>query len=151
MSDFHKLSFFVVLGVVLFTGCGVTPIQRQIDLPPQDLSQPLTDNTKVKMIFYNNSNKFWSGMDGSGKINLFIDGKGVCRLSIGEYIIVETTPGTHTIDLEHRDIGLFKSSHRLSVDEKDNYIQIYSAWGSSYADVTIKPESFENSYTAVKF
>ena len=90
-------------------------------------------------------------MDGSGKINIAIDGKGVCRLGIGEFVIVEANPGEHKIDLEHRDIILFKSSHTINAVEKDNFIQVFATPVSNVAEITSKPDSFENSYNAVTF
>lgn len=99
---------------------------------------------------YNNSNKFLYGIDGSGKINISLDNKGIGRLSIGQYVIVETTLGMHTIDLEHRDILLFRSSHTILITENNNFLQIYSTPASNGADITEKPESLESTYSPIK-
>ena len=151
MMNHLRVVFLIILSAVLFAGCAVTPIQRGIDLPRQDIAQPLTDDSKIRLIMFNNSNKFWFGWDGSGEINVSLDGKGVCRLSIGDYIIVETNPGNHTIDLVHLDLALMKSKHSISTVEKVNYIQIYATPVSNVAEITTKPESFESSYTPAKF
>ncbi len=141
----------VIICFVLLAGCAVTPIQREIELPTQDLAQSTAGDSKARLIMFNNSNKFWFGMDGSGKINIALDGKGVCRLSIGEFVIVETNPGEHKIDLEHRDMALFKSSCTINAVEKDSFIQVYATPTSNAAEITSKPDSFEYSYRAVKF
>ncbi|MEE9911100.1 MAG: hypothetical protein K4571_05185 [Deltaproteobacteria bacterium] len=146
-----RITILIILSAILFVGCAVTPIQREINLPSQDILKPLTDDTKVRLIIFNNSNKFWTGIDGSGKINLSLDGKGICRLSVGEYVIVETNPGKHTIDLEHRDFALFKSSHSISTIEKEHYVQVYATPVSNIAEITAKPEAFESSYDAIRF
>ena len=145
-----KVAILIIFGAILLMGCGITPIQRRINLPPQDISQPLTDDSMVRLILFNNSNKLLFGMDGSGKINLSLDGKGVCRLNIGEFVVVETNKGNHTIGLEHRDIFRFSSSHTTSAIEKDNYIQVYSTPVSNVAEITTKPESFESTYFAIR-
>jgi len=150
MNSF-KIAFLIIFGAMLVVGCAITPIQREIILPPQDISKPLSDDTKVRLIMFNNSNRFLYGIDGSGKINLLLDGKGVCRLSIGEYVVVETTPGNHTIDLEHFDLFFFKSSHTISAIEKEHYIQVYATPVSNVAEITTKPLDFETSYGAIKF
>ena len=142
---------FVLVFFVLLAGCAVAPIQREIDLPDQNLAQSPADDSKARLIMFNNSNKFWFGMDGSGKINVSLDGKGVCRLGIGEFVIVETNPGEHRIDLEHRDMALFKSSHTINAAEGNNFIQVFATPASNVAEITPKPDSFENAYSAVKF
>ncbi len=151
MHNHYKAVFFIIVSAILLFGCAVAPIQREIELLSQDIAQPVSDTSKVRLVLFNNSNRFLYGMDGSGKINVSLDGKGLCRLSIGEYVIVETLPGKHTIDLEHRDMALFKSSCTISADEKINYVQVFATPASNVAEITAKPESFKKSYSAIKF
>ena len=141
---------FYLFGLALISACAVSPVKQDIELPIQDLNQPLLDEKMVRLVMYNNSNKLWFGVDGSGEVNITLDGKGVCRLGNGEYVIVEIFPGDHTFDLEHRDFVLFKSSYTLSVNEKLTFMQVFATPVSNVAEITEKPELFEKKYAKVK-
>ena len=146
----RRMLLWIILGLLLITGCGVAPVRQETALPSQDLDQPLSDPSSIRLIMYNNSNKLWFGLDGSGEVNITMDGKGVCRLGVGEYVIVETTPGRHKFDLAHQDLGTFTSSYTITLTEKEIYMQVFATPASNVAEKTPKPESFKERYKPVK-
>ncbi|MBU4487934.1 MAG: hypothetical protein KKI13_02565 [Candidatus Omnitrophica bacterium] len=92
---------------------------------------------------FNDSNFLLYGIDGSRKINISIDGKGVGQLSIGQYVVVETNEGKHMIHLTHKDIADFNSDHVIDIKEPESYLKIYSKTTSNGADLVNKPGAFE--------
>jgi predicted small lipoprotein YifL len=127
-------------------GCGAARPMRQIDLPAQALGAPTSDASQHRVVFFNNSNFLKYGMDGSGKINIYLNEKALGQLKIGQYVVVEMPPGEHRVDLLHKDIGNFSSIHTLQVKHNEQYVKIYAKLTSNGLEVVPKPDNFENRY-----
>jgi len=130
----------------ILTGCTATTPEREVQLPSQSLIQPLNNDKQAKLIVFNDSNKLMYGLDNSGKINIHLNGKGVGQLKIGEYVILSVEKGNNTIDLLHKDIVNFSSSHQIIVSESPTHLKIYAKVTSNGAEIVQKPNSFESKF-----
>ncbi len=119
---------------------------QEVGLPSQTLDSSVSDSELQRLIIFNDSNFLLYGIDGSGKINVYVNGKGVGQLPIGTYVIVELEIGTHEIELEHRDIKMFKSTHKVAIRNDQQFLKIYSTMTSNGADLVDRPEDFAATY-----
>lgn len=142
-----KYACFIV-ALLTLSGCAATPPAREIDLPNQVLSESLNDESKIKVIVYNDSNKLLYGIDNSGKINIHLNGKGVGQLKIGQYVVLAIEKGEHAFDLLHRDLVNFSSSHKINFTESPTYLKIFAKVTSNGAEIVEKPENFEEKFKA---
>lgn len=129
--------------VMLLSACGATPPVREVMLPPQKLGVTSDDSSYGKLVLFNDSNRLMYGMDGSGKINIHLNGKGVGQLRIGEYVILDVAKGAHKLDLLHVDLMTFKSSHDLEIAKDEEYVKIYAKMTSNGVEIVEKPVDFE--------
>lgn len=141
----YKIAGVLIMSFFLFA-CAATPPEREVLLPSQIIDQPLDDVNKIKLVIFNQSNALLYGVDGSGKINIHLNGKGVGQLQIGQYVILEVDKGRHIIDLLHRDIVNFSSSHELDVSESPSYIKIYSKMTSNGLEKVKAIDGFESKF-----
>ena len=138
----------IILLAAFFAGCAVAPPAQEVYLPDQDLSSPRENSELSRLVIYNDSNSLMYGLDGSGKINVFLDGKGVGQLSIGQYVMVEVSEGEHTIDLAHKDMAVFKSTHVVEIKGPEEFLKIYAKVTSNGAEIVPAPEDFSQSFKA---
>jgi hypothetical protein len=138
----------VTITLAILSGCAATPVQQEVQLPSQSIDQAAPSEGRSFVVMYNDSNQLMYGIDGSGKINVSLDGKGVGRLSIGRYVVVETSIGSHTVDLAHRDMMIFDSTHELEVPNQLTFVRIYSKVTSNGLEITERPEDFESEFSA---
>ena len=141
-----KIKLIALIGILAFlVGCAATPPAREVNLPKQSINELLED-TLIQLVIFNDSNSLMYGLDGSGKINIHHNGKGVGQLKIGQYVILAVKEGSHTIDLLHKDIVNLSSTHQISVSSSPAYLKIYSKVTSNGAELVSKPESFESKF-----
>lgn len=132
--------------MILISACGATPPVREVTLPEQKLGVESADRAHSKLVLFNDSNRVMYGMDGSGKINIHLDGKGAGQLRIGEYLILDVTKGAHKIDLLHVDMMTFKSSHDIEVKNDEEYAKVYAKMTSNGIEIVEKPADFESKF-----
>ncbi len=56
--------------------------------------------------------------------------------------------GSHTVDLAHRDMMIFDSTHELEVPNQLTFVRIYSKVTSNGLEITERPEDFESEFSA---
>lgn len=130
----------------LLCGCAAIPVKQEVPLPSQMIGQAPSEEGMVRLVIFNDSDFLLYGLDNSGKINVSINGKGVGRLSIGHYVIVEVSEGKHTVHLEHKDIVDFHSDHVIDIKEAENYLRISAKMTSNKAELVKKPADFEGEF-----
>ena len=136
---------FIVLFTIMFVGCAITPPVQEVSLPSQSISQVFSEDAP-KLVIYNDSDKYLYGLDNSGKINIYLDGKGVGRLNIGQYVIVNAKIGKHEIKVMHKEIIKFESVNQVDVEGPLQFIKIYSKATSNGLKKVEKPEAFEEKF-----
>lgn len=127
-----------ILAVVMalsIVGCGATAPVREVSLPPQVLAEATVDENTNSFIFYNGSNAALYGIDGSGRINLYLDGDSVGQLKINEYVILNLEPGLHRIKLVHKDLMEFTSYHEIDSKADNTFVKLYSKPISNGVDI----------------
>jgi len=141
-----KIKLLVTIGIIaVLASCAATPPVREVSLPSQSLNEPLKSGV-IQLVIFNDSNILMYGIDNSGKINIHHNGKGVGQLNIGQYVILSVAEGYHTINLLHKDIANFGSTHQLKVSESPTYLKIYAKVTSNGAEIVPKPENFEEKF-----
>ena len=137
----------LLMPLFLFMSCSLSPVQREIILPAQEINTAGLAQNNVRIIMYNNA-CFWThGLDRTGHINVTMNNKGVGRLDMKKYIVIDTPKGKTNFDLAHRDLLLFTSHHSVNLSQKLNYIEIKPTFSSQR--LTIKPslpEDFEDDF-----
>jgi hypothetical protein len=68
-------------------------------------------------VLVNNSSKLLHGTDGTGRINVLLDGKAVGGPNIGEYVQIEVPKGKHTLETWHLDVIKFRTEEEINVDQ----------------------------------
>jgi hypothetical protein len=118
-------SIFMILGLsLIFSGCALTPVNPEFVSLGGSLSAKAANPSESKVLIFNNSSKLMFGFDGTGKMNVSMNGKGVASLNIGEYVQIGLPKGKHTMSLVHRDVVEFSSTHEISVENESTYIEI---------------------------
>src|SRR6266568_8306392 len=95
---------------LLLTGC-LTPVANEIPLAYDDLSVKPGNTNDTRLVIFNDSNFVLYGLDGSGRINVKLNGKGVAQIHVGYYAQAIVPKGTYQVDLMHRDTADFASRH----------------------------------------
>lgn len=135
--------------LVLTSGCAIKTIISEYPLPSQSIdARPATG--QVKVLFFNDSNRFLYSQDGSGKINIFLAGKNVASLQPATYIQLFTEPGQYDLVLVHGDIATFESKHRLSIQGDAVFVKVYSQPISTDFDiVNVLPADFTSNFRPI--
>lgn len=118
----------------------------EIELPSQDWDLLETSENHSKVIIFNSSNKLLYGPDGTGKINISLNEKSIGQLNIGEYLVLELAQGSHTINLLHKDIVLFRSEHEVIITDESKFIKIYAKLTSNGLELVEEPKDFKEKY-----
>ncbi|MBK22860.1 MAG: hypothetical protein CME70_02550 [Halobacteriovorax sp.] len=128
--------------LLLISSCGITPIKREVELPPQELKFDNIPEGKSRVVIYNSSNWWTHGIDQTGHLNVKLNGKGLGRVDMEKYLVVDATKGKNKIELAHRDILTFNSEHNLDFNKDKHFLSIYATAISSKAVMTdITPET----------
>lgn len=136
-----------ILGFVgLIYGCGIHTLHTQMNLAGPDINKA-PESSMTRVVFYNDSNLLGTGLDGSGKINIKIDGKALGSVNIREYAQVFLKPGSYEIYLAHYDIVTFEDTYNVNIDGDNVYFNIYSRPLSTYFEIVDElPANFTNKY-----
>ncbi len=132
----------------LFLLCSCATVSYDTDLPPQQISSPAATG-KTKVVFFNDSNKVLYA-DGSWRIGIKIDGKGVANIHFNQYVQLDLLPGLHSLELSHVDLFTFRDEYKLEVTDGPMYIKVYNGLISTkFQILQYKPSGFENIFRPV--
>ena len=147
-----RFSQFVSLLVVLllFSGC-LTPVKNEIPLAGSDLSIKPAGTNETKLVIFNDSNYLLYGLDGSGRINVKLNGKGLTQLKVGYYAQVIVPRGTYEVGLLHVDRDYYSTLHQIELTEPESYLEVRALGFSNEAKlVSALPPNFEKKFKPVK-
>ncbi len=112
----------LAIAILFLAGCStVTP---SVTLPSQDLSA-LPSEGATKIVFFNTSNPVLYG-DGSWKIGIKIDGKGIENLHLKRYAQIFLTPGNYKLELSHKDLFTFRDEYDITIGKQPAYFEVYN-------------------------
>jgi hypothetical protein len=142
--------FFSAATLSLFlTGC-LTPVKNEVPLAGGDLFLRTTNTNETKLVIFNDSDVLLFGIDGSGRINVKLDGKGVAQLNIGRYAQVITSKGQHQVELLHLDVVHFRSHHSIALSAPESFLRIYAtSLGNKIELVPELPPEFEKRFKPI--
>lgn len=121
------VAFTAAVILLALQGCaGPTVLRAEIPILGPDISATPSVQGESKVLFFNNSNKLLFGIDNTGKVGIYVDGKGLGVLQIGQYVQISLPRGPHRIELVHVDIVEFRSSHSLEVGSEAAYVEVFA-------------------------
>jgi hypothetical protein len=134
---------------LLLTGC-LTPVKNELPLAPGSVFEKPSGTNDTRLVVYNDSNFALFGLDGSGRINVSVDGKGIGLIGIGKYAQVIIPKGKHQVDLVHLDLGLFPSHHDIDLTDPVSFLEIFATPTSNRAFlISDLPPNFTAKYTLI--
>ena len=120
-------ALFAAIWIAALAGCAAPVVlQPEVPILGPELDAQAAVPGETKVMFFNNSNKLLFGIDNTGKVGVWINGKGVAVLQIGDYVQVSLPRGRQAIELVHVDLGTFRSNHDLTVSEAPLYVEVYA-------------------------
>lgn len=126
-------------------GCALPPrLPSEMPLLGPDLAIRSSSASDVKMLVFNSSNKLFFGLDGSGRIDVRLNGKALGSLDIGEYLQVQIPKGKHVLTLSHLDFIDFVSKHDLEATTDPLIVEIWATPISN--SIKVHPEMPPASY-----
>lgn len=140
------------LGVLalLFTGC-LGPMKNEIPLAGGDLSIKATNPNETKLLVFNNSNFVLYGLDGSGRINVKLNGKGFAQFNIGDYVQAILPKGRYQFNLVHMDFVKFSSQHQIDLTNAESFLEIKATPTANQVQMLpTLPVDFETKFKIVK-
>ena len=90
-------------------------------------------------------------MDGSGRINVKLNGQGVAQVNIGHYAQVIVPQGKYQVDLVHLDTATFPSKHEIELNTPVSFLEIFATITSNKAFLVSRPPpDFDKKFKPVK-
>jgi hypothetical protein len=149
MKRISQLAILLVVPLLL-TGC-LTPVQNEIPLAGANLSVKATSTNDTKLVIFNDSNFLLYGLDGSGRINVKLNGQGVAQLKVGYYAQVIIPRGNYRVDLLHVDRDYYSSQHQIELSDPESFLEIRVFSFSNEARlVSTLPPNFVKKFKPVK-
>jgi hypothetical protein len=149
MKRISQLVLLLVIALLL-AGC-LTPVQNEIPLAGSDLSVKATGTNDTKLVIFNTSNYLLYGWDGTGRINVKLNGRGVAQLKVGYYAQVIVPKGSYQVDLLHVDREYYSSQHQIELSEPESYLEVRAISFSNEARlVPALPPNFGKKFNPVK-
>jgi hypothetical protein len=140
----------LLVATLLLTGC-LTPIENEIPLAGSDLSVRATGTNDAKLVIFNTSNYLLYGLDGTGRINVKLNGKGVAQLKVGSYAQVIVPRGSYEVGLLHVDRDYYSTQHQIELTEPESYLEIRAIAFSNEARLVPElPPNFVKKFKPVK-
>jgi len=124
----------LLASIACIAGCSLTPVKNEMPLV-RSFTARATNSNDTKVVIFNESSMVLHGIDNTGRLNVKLDGKGVARLQIGEYVQVIVPRGKHQVYLEHRDMFMFRSDHELEFTNAETFLQVRATPISNEAKV----------------
>ena len=136
----------LVLAFSTGLGCaGIANVQPEFELPPQDLSQQAPEG-HCAVVFFNDSNWLMFGLDGSGKLNVFLEETPLASLNIGDYVQVMLPEGERFVTLSHEDLGTMISTHTFVAEGDRVFVRVYATITSNGLQVVEAPPDFPSDF-----
>lgn len=138
MNRANLLLFLLI--VLTFNSCSLNRVvteQPYIYWPKPDISMDTLGNG---IVLFHNSNyifDYFSAL-GPNKVNIKMDGVHLGQIDYGEFFMLEIEPGEHEFELEHRDMFMFRSSHKLMIDNDTKVILVKPTVTSNKIEITNK-------------
>ena len=133
----------------LATGC-LSPVKNQVPLANNATWEKSTNTNDTKLIIFNTSGSLGYGLDGSGRINVRLNGQGVGQLNVHRYARLIVPKGKYDVELVHLDIAKFTSNHQMELTETESYLQIFATPTSNEAYlVTHLPSDFAQKFKSI--
>ena len=120
---FKSLSTAVI--VTLMNGCaGMAPVKSEIPHVQSDLNAKSTRPNEIMLVLFNTSNKLLFGLDNTGRLNAWLDGKAIGGPNISEYVQIQIPKATHQLMLVHPDIFEFRTTHEIDAQDDPRFLEI---------------------------
>ena len=149
MKQIIQLVILLVIPL-LFTGC-LAPVKNEVPLAGGDLSVKATSTNDTRLVIFNNSNFLLYGLDGSGRINVKLNGKGLVQIKVGYYAQAIVPKGSCQVELLHVDRDYYSSQHQIELSEPESFLEIRAVSFSNEARlVSTLPTNFEKKFKPVK-
>jgi hypothetical protein len=150
MKHIVRFSALLILSLLL-TGC-LSPVRNEIPLVKGGLNIKPSNTNDAKLVIFSDSSVVGFGIDGTGRINVRLNGKGVTQLNIGRYTQVIVPKGKYQLDLDHQDMLIhFTSHHQLELVQPESFLLISATPVSNKAEMlSILPPDFEVKYKPVE-
>jgi hypothetical protein len=134
---------------LLFVGC-LTPVRNEIPLVRGGWSAMAGNTNETRLVIFNNSNYLLYGLDGSGRINVRLNGRGVAQIKVGYYAQVMMPKGACRVNLVHRDREDYATEHEVELTGPETFLEIGAISFSNRAKiVSTLPDDFENKFKPV--
>ncbi len=106
--------------------------------------------SETKLTIFNTSGSLAYGLDGSGRINVRLDGRGVGQVGIHRYATLIVPKGKHEVELVHLDMVKLTSHQQIELTEPESYLQIFATASSNKAElVSHLPANFADKFKPV--
>ena len=126
-------------------------MKNEIPLVRGDLHLIPANTNDTKLIIYNTANPVLYGADGSSRMNVKLNGKGLGRLNFGQYAVVVIPRGKCQVDMQHLDLVRFSSQRWLDLNDPESFVEIYPTPTSNEAKlVPVLPADFERKFEAIQ-
>lgn len=152
IKQFQKsvLSLSFLLIALLLSGC-LSPVKNEIPLSGGSVLDNPQGTNDTRLTIYNDSNFLGFGLDGSGRINVKLNGQGVALIKIGEYAEVIVPKGKYEVELTHLDMTEFASRQQIELTEPVSILEIFATPTSNKAFlVSHLPPDFDEKFKPVK-
>ena len=152
LKIFQKIVFALSFLFLPFftTGC-LTPVKNEISLATGGTMDKPADPNDTRLVIFNDSDFLAFGMDGSGRINVKLNGQGVTQIRIGQYAQVIVPQGKYHVELVHFDTATFSSEHEIELNTPVSFLEIYATPTSNRAFLVSRPPpDFDKKFKLVK-
>jgi len=142
---------FIFLGLL---GCQGAPLRNEYPEVKTSITAPSETPGMGKVVFVNDAVILFSGRTvqtfdvldrtfdkalGTSTVDIYIGGKGLKKLSVGEYAQVLLRYGTHQVEVDHTDFVGYRSRHRLEVSSPWTLVVVYPRPLENRFDVVDSP------------
>ena len=105
----------------------------------------------TKLVIFNTSDYLAYGLDGSGRINVRLNGQGVGQINLRRYARLIVPRGAYAVELVHLDsMCTFRSHHQIELTEPESYLQIFATPTSNRAFlVSHAPPDFAGKFSPI--
>jgi hypothetical protein len=143
--------YSALLSLPLFMAGCLSPVQNEIPLATGSVLERPANTNDTRLVIYNDSDFLAFGMDGSGRINVKLNGQGVAQVNIGHYAQVIVPQGKYQVDLVHLDTATFSSEHQIELNTPVSFLEIFATITSNKAFlVSQPPPDFDKKFKPVK-
>jgi hypothetical protein len=126
--------------LVFVTGC-LTPVRNEVPLATGNVMDKPASANDTRLVIFNDSDFLAYGLDGSGRINVNLNGQGVAQVKIGQYAQVVVPHGQYQVDLAHMDIATFSSHHQIELRDPVSFLEIFATPTANEAFLVSRPPS----------